>query len=136
MGDPPPTDPPRKVYPTSYESLPKFGIPVALREGKKFRSAIKGTSTYTCPICVSRPPYATQNLSVLWTHMRRIHLNIVLACPLCETPSPIFSSKGWEEHVTQAHEFQSDKWYVKAKTSPPTATASSSSQDTALLPTE
>ena len=73
-----------RVYPPSAKKLNETGIPEHLQVQRQQLTTGKGALIYLCQheLCKD-PPYFAQSPAWLFSHVRRKHLGIALACPYC-----------------------------------------------------
>ena len=91
------------MYPTSAGSLKETGIPPEFQVKREHQTTHAGGSVYLCPHpkCQT-PPFFAQSPAGIYSHIRRKHLGIVLACPYC-TDKVYWNSKGWNSHMSTKH---------------------------------
>ena len=92
-----------RIYPQREETLKETGIPDHLLVQREQTTTGKGGSLYLCrhELCQS-PAYYAQSPAGLYSHVRRKHLGMVLACPYC--PKKLYwNSKGWAAHMNKYH---------------------------------
>ena len=91
------------MYPQSSNDVKETGIPMDLQVHREQATTHAGASVYLCKHekCADTA-YFAQNPASLYSHMRRKHLGIVLACPYC--PNKVYwNSCGWKDHMTSHH---------------------------------
>ena len=91
------------MYPQSSNDVKETGIPMDLQVHREQATTHTGASVYLCKHekCADTA-YFAQNPASLYSHMRRKHLGIVLACPYC--PNKVYwNSCGWKDHMTSHH---------------------------------
>ena len=93
-----------RMYPLNEDHLKETGIPEELLVRREQRTTVAGASVYVCvhPKC-QRPPFYSQSLAGLYSHVRRKHLGIALACPYCANKT-YWNSRGWSSHMEQKHQ--------------------------------
>ena len=92
-----------RIYPSSAATLKETGIPVNLQVKREQRTTGKGGSVYLClhEKCQT-PTFWAQSPAGLYSHVRRKHLGIMIACPYC--PEKLYwNSKGWKSHMEHQH---------------------------------
>ena len=97
------TDKAIQIYPQDPKALSKTGIPDHLLVQREQTTTVKGSSLYPChhELCQD-PPYYAQSTTGLYSHVRRKHLGMVVACPYC--PKKLFwNTKGWGTHMEKHH---------------------------------
>ena len=90
-----PRPPPTKHFIPPWEVGALAGIPASQRPSYELRDG--ETKKYYCQVCGN----VTGNHDSALTHMRRAHLNIVLACHYCDFCSPSFATL--KKHVSDKH---------------------------------
>ena len=67
------------------------------------QKTLSGASVYICnhPKC-QVPPFYAQSPAGIYSHIRRKHLGIALACPYCKDKA-FWNSKGWKMHMERHH---------------------------------
>ena len=92
-----------RMYPANSDTLKETGIPPNLQVKWEQRTTGKGGSVYLCLHSQCQmPTFWAQSPTGLYSHMRRKHLSIVLACPYC--PDKLYwNSKGWKSHLERQH---------------------------------
>ena len=93
----------RIIDPQSSDDVKETGIPMDLQVHREQATTHAGASVYLCKHekCATTA-YFAQNLASLYSHVRRKHLGIVLACPYC--PNKVYwNSHGWKDHMTSYH---------------------------------
>ena len=92
-----------RMYPSDPASLKETGIPPLLQVKREQRTTSKGASVYLClhEKCQT-PTFWAQSPAGLYSHVRRKHLGIVLACPYC-ADKLYWNSKGWTTHMSHHH---------------------------------
>ena len=91
------------IYPSSAKKLNETGVPEHLQVQRQQLTTRKGASVYLCQheLCKD-PPYFAQSPAGLYSHVRRKHLGMALACPYC--PKRLFwNMKGWSTHMEKHH---------------------------------
>ena len=92
-----------RMYPASSDTLKENGIPQDLQVKREQRTIGKGRPVYLClhEKCQT-PTFWAQSPTGLYSHIRRKHLGIVIACPYC--PDKLYwNSKGWKTHMSHHH---------------------------------
>ena len=92
-----------RIHPTNKDTLSKTGIPEHLLAPREQVTTAKGRSMYLCrhELCQDVPYYA-QSTAGLYSHVRRKHLGMVVACPYC--PKKLYwNTKGWAIHMEKYH---------------------------------
>ena len=91
------------MYPASEGSLKETGIPPEFQVKREHQTTHAGGSVYLCPHpkCQT-PPFFTQSPAGIYSHIRRKHLGIALACPYC-ADKVYWNSKGWNSHMNSKH---------------------------------
>ena len=91
------------MYPTSAGSLKETGIPPEFQVKREHQTTYAGGSVYLCPHpkCQT-PPFFAQSPSGIYSHIRRKHLGLALACPYC-ADKVYWNSKGWNSHMSMKH---------------------------------
>ena len=92
-----------RMYPTSAGSLKETGIPPEFQVKREHQTTYAGGSVYLCPHpkCQT-PPFFAQSPSGIYSHIRRKHLGLALACPYC-ADKVYWNSKGWNSHMSTKH---------------------------------
>ena len=92
-----------RAYPLDKDSLNETGVPAEFLVKQESRKTLSGTSVYVCnhPKC-QVPPFYAQNPTGIYSHIRRKHLGIALACPYCKDKA-FWNSKGWKTHMEHHH---------------------------------
>ena len=92
-----------RMYPSDPDSLKETGIPPNLQVKREQRTTGKGASVYLClhDKCQT-PTFWAQSPAGLYSHVRRKHLGVVLACPYC-ADKLYWNSKGWKTHMSHHH---------------------------------
>ena len=92
-----------RMYPSDPATLKETGIPPHLQVKREQRTTGKGASVYLClhEKCQT-PTFWAQSPTGLYSHVRRKHLGIVLACPYC-ADKLYWNSKGWKVHMSHHH---------------------------------
>ena len=70
----------------------------------KVVTAAGAASKYRCNLC----QYHTSSKPSVYSHIRRVHLGICVACKLCG--SRFYQGKDWSAHMEQAHREEKDNW--------------------------
>ena len=93
-----------RVYPQSEGTLKETGIPEHLLVQRELVTTGKGSSLYLCrhELCLY-PAYYAQSPAGLYSHVRRKHLGMVIACPYC-VKKLYWNSKGWHTHMDKHHQ--------------------------------
>ena len=93
------------IYPKSEGTLKETGIPQYLLVQRDPQTTDKGGSLYLCrhELC-QNPPYHAQSPAGLYSHVRRKHLGMALACPYC-AKKLYWNSKGWNTHMEKYHKW-------------------------------
>ena len=92
-----------RIYPKNKDTLSETGIPEHLLAPREQVTTGKGGSMYLChhELC-QEVPYYTQSPAGLYSHVRRKHLGMVVACPYC--PKKLYwNTKGWSMHMDKFH---------------------------------
>ena len=92
-----------RIYPSNKDTLSETGIPEHLLAAREQVTTAKGGSMYLCrhELCKEVPYYA-QGTAGLYSHVRRKHLGMVVACPYC--PKKLYwNTKGWATHMDKYH---------------------------------
>ena len=91
------------MYPVSEDSLKETGIPPEFQVKREHQTTHAGGSVYLCPHpkCQT-PPFFAQSPAGIYSHIRRKHLGIALACPYC-ADKIYWNSKGWRSHMNTKH---------------------------------
>ena len=92
-----------RIYPSSKDTLSETGIPEHLLAPREQVTTAKGGSMYLCrhELC-KEGPYFAQSTAGLYSHVRRKHLGMVVACPYC--PKKLYwNTKGWATHMDRYH---------------------------------
>ena len=92
-----------RIYPRNSKNLSETGIPDQLLVQREQVTTGKGGSLYLCrhELCQD-PPYYAHSPAGLYSHVRRKHLGMVVACPYC--PKKLFwNTKGWGSHMERHH---------------------------------
>ena len=92
-----------RIYPADENSVNETGIPAHLQVKREQHTTGKGGSVYLClhEKC-QMPTFWAQSPAGLYSHMRRKHLGVVIACPYC--PDKLYwNSKGWKSHMEHQH---------------------------------
>ena len=92
-----------RMYPADENSVNETGIPAHLQVKREQCTTGKGGSVYLClhEKC-QMPTFWAQSPAGLYSHVRRKHLGIVIACPYC--PDKLYwNSKGWRSHMGHQH---------------------------------
>ena len=78
------TDEAIRICPQDPKALSETGIPDHLLVQREQTTTVKGGSLYLCrhELCQD-PPYYAQSTAGLYSHVRRKHLGMVVACPYC-----------------------------------------------------
>ena len=92
-----------RMYPSDPATLKETGIPPRLQVKREQCTTGKGASVYLClhEKCQT-PTFWAQSPAGLYSHVRRKHLGIVLACPYC-ADKLYWNSKGWKVHMSHHH---------------------------------
>ena len=92
-----------RMYPANSDTLKETGIPPNLQVKREQRTTGKGGSIYLCLHSQCQTPtFWAQSPTGLYSHVRRKHLGIVLACPYC--PDKLYwNSMGWKSHMEHQH---------------------------------
>ena len=92
-----------RIYPQSESTLKETGIPEHLLVQREQLTTGKGGSLYLCrhELCQNTAYYA-QSPAGLYSHVRRKHLGMALACPYC-TKKLYWNLKGWHTHMDKYH---------------------------------
>ena len=99
-----PIDEAARMYPADEKSYSSTGVPKHLiAEWEAKTSGSSGASMYTCVHPKCDPPFiAKGGTTSLFTHVRRHHLGVCLACLYC--PHKLFySATGWRDHMRGNH---------------------------------
>ena len=91
------------VYSLDKDSLNETGVPVEFHVKRESWKTLSGTYIYVCnhPKC-QVPPFYAQSAAGIYSHIRRKHLGIALACPYCKDKA-FWNSKGWKTHMEWHH---------------------------------
>ena len=92
-----------RIYPRDSKTLSETGIPEHLFVQRQQITTGKGGSLYLCrhELCQD-PAYYAQSPAGLYSHVRRKHLGMVVACPYC--PKKLYwNTKGWNTHMEKYH---------------------------------
>ena len=92
-----------RMYPADEGSLNITGVPAELQVERESKTSLSGASIYLCrhPKCQEQPFHA-QSEAGIYSHIRRKHLGIVIACPYCERKL-FWNTKGWRSHMEHNH---------------------------------
>ena len=92
-----------RMYPADEDSLNITGVPAELQVERESKTSLSGASIYLCkhPKCQERPFHA-QSEAGIYSHIRRKHLGIVVACPYCNKKL-FWNTKGWKSHMEHNH---------------------------------
>ena len=93
-----------RMYPTSEDTLNETGIPVDLRVSREQSTTATGGLIYLCrhTVCQEGTPFLGQSPAALYSHVRRKHLGLVLACPYC-AHKVYWNTRGWKAHMSTHH---------------------------------
>ena len=93
-----------RMYPAVKESVNETGIPADLLVTREQATTHAGGSLYLCrhSVCQSGTPFLAQSPAALYSHVRRKHLGIVLACPYC-AHKVYWNTRGWKDHMKTRH---------------------------------
>ena len=92
-----------RMYPSEEGTLKETGVPPELQVKREHQTTHAGGSVYLCPHDKCQvPPFYAQSLSGIYSHIRRKHLGIALACPYCQN-KVYWNSKGWNSHMNSKH---------------------------------
>ena len=85
------------------DSIKETGIPATLLVKREHQTTHAGASIYLCPHekCQT-PPFYTQGLAAVYSHIRRKHLGLALACPYCAN-KVLWNLRGWKSHMDSKH---------------------------------
>ena len=92
-----------RIYPADADSLKETGIPAELQVKREHQTTHAGASVYLCrhPKCQT-PPFFAQSPAGIYSHIRRKHPGIAVACPYC--PGKLYwNTKGWKAHLDTRH---------------------------------
>ena len=97
------------MYPADEATLNITGVPPELQVERQPKTSLSGASIYLCthPKCQERPFHA-QSEAGIYSHVRRKHLGIVVACPYCKKKL-FWNTKGWKLHMERHH--REVPWY-------------------------
>ena len=91
------------VYPLDKDSLNEMGVPVEFLIKRESWKTLSGASVYVCNHAKCQvPPFYAQSPAGIYSHIRRKHLGIALACPYCKDKA-FWNSKGWKTHMERHH---------------------------------
>ena len=92
-----------QMYPADENSIEETGIPTTLLVKGEHQTTHAGASVYLCPDekCQT-PPFYAQGLAAVYSHIRRKHLSLALACPYCAN-KVFWNSCGWKSHMDSKH---------------------------------
>ena len=101
-----------RMYPADKSTLNETGVPKELQVERQTKTSLSGASIYLCrhPKCQERPFHA-QSEAGIYSHIRRKHLGIVVACPYC-VKKLFWNTKGWRSHMEHHH--REAPWYGSA----------------------
>ena len=100
------------MYPADESTLNETGVPKELQVECQAKTSLSGASIYLCrhPKCQEHPFHA-QSEAGIYSHIRRKHLGIVVACPYC-VKKLFWNTKGWRSHMEHNH--REAPWYGSA----------------------
>ena len=92
-----------RMYPANQATLNETGIPADLQVTREQATTHAGASVYLCrhKKC-GDVPFHAQSPAGLYSHVRRKHLGICLACPYCANKL-YWNSRGWSIHMRDHH---------------------------------
>ena len=98
-----------QMHPQDKKTVNETGVPSDLLVERESKTSLSGSSIYLCrhPVCQDKPFHA-QSLAGLYSHVRRKHLGVVLACPYC-VKKLYWNAKGWKSHMGSYH--RGAPWY-------------------------
>ena len=93
-----------RMYPASKGTLNETGIPEDLQVSREQATTLAGGSIYLCrhTICQEGTPFSAQSPAAVYSHVRRKHIGLVLACPYCAN-KVFWNSQGWKSHMSSNH---------------------------------
>ena len=92
------------MYPQSSDDVKEAGIPMDLQVHREQATTHAGASVYLCKYEKwVGTTYFVQNPASLYSHVRRKHFRIVLACPYCQN-KVYWNSHGWKDHMPSQHQ--------------------------------
>ena len=91
------------VYPLHEDTVNETGVSEEFQVKYEQWTTLSGALVYVCihPKCQT-PPFYSQSPAGLYSHVRRKHLRIALACPYCNSKT-YWNTKGWKRHMEQHH---------------------------------
>ena len=97
------------MYPADESTLNETGVPKELQVERQAKTSLSGASIYLCrhPEC-QKCPFHAQSEAGIYSHIRRKHLGIVVACPYC-AKKLFWNTKGWRAHMEHHH--REAPWY-------------------------
>ena len=92
-----------RMYPADKKSLQTTGIPLELQVKREHQTTTAGGSVYLCRHEKCQvPPFYAQSPAGIYSHIRRKHVGVALACPYCENQL-YWNTKGWKGHMDKKH---------------------------------